>query len=108
MRERTATPISGTSSQLQALPVRSHTLMLPCWSPGHQAPVCQILLPTEALFVPNWSLGHPHPAQFHPQGNPLLTRVATAVAGARSLFLSPFILLASGEQPPLFLGKCCC
>ena len=30
---RMATPTSGTSSQLQELAVRSHTLMLPCWSP---------------------------------------------------------------------------
>lgn len=27
-------PTSGTSSQLQALAVRSHTRILPCWSPG--------------------------------------------------------------------------
>lgn len=30
-------PTSGTSSQLQALAVRSHTRMLPCWSPGQSA-----------------------------------------------------------------------
>ena len=35
---RMATPTSGTSSQLQELAVRSHTLMLPCWSPVQTHP----------------------------------------------------------------------
>ena len=34
MRLLTAVPTSGTSSQLQALAVRSQTRMLPCWSPA--------------------------------------------------------------------------
>lgn len=39
-RERTAVPTSGTSSQLHALAVRSHTRMLPCWSPAHAHATC--------------------------------------------------------------------
>ena len=40
--ERTAVPTSGTSSQLHAFAVRSHTRMLPCWSParGHSDITC--------------------------------------------------------------------
>lgn len=33
VRLLTAVPTSGTSSQLHALAVKSHTLMFPCWSP---------------------------------------------------------------------------
>ena len=34
VRDRTGVPTSGTSSQLHAPAVRSHTLMFPCWSPA--------------------------------------------------------------------------
>ena len=34
VRLLTAVPTSGTSSQLHALAVKSHTLMFPCWSPA--------------------------------------------------------------------------